>query len=553
MDGVFCHDDPKIVPCDKGYSFFHDLVEKRWAGNGPLHRLCSLSRKMRVKSFVLEELVPNREILEEADAIGQHPDLAGQNVTARASRLSFFRSQPKDWRQLTSQDFLGYAVVVEMRRNGKRLKHKKKPVVYVLESVVRPPTLFLECADGRPRPKSAGNYYVHCIRTFPTLIGKTDDNLPLCLEGSFFCQQNALTHVCAHAALRMAINSSPSINGKKLTNAKINQLLGIRYSDAASLDALRKGLRRAQIEQVVEALGMHSMSFEFPNPERIGYAEYIYPLIESRFPVILGIEGMMGGHVVAVLGHTINSDRWEPQARRGYGSFPLAQYYSSAAWADHFIISDDNYGMYVTLPRDMVRNFVLPEFDPNLHAAMAVGLVPQAVRVNGYDAESLGARVIEWFLAASLGVSPACRWLGFLRGRMKKDGRHVHPTVVCRTVLTDRARYCKEMAAVEDSEGAKLTPAEVQKLRSILPSKFWVSEVSLPDLYTANKHKIGDVIINSASGRDRHRSGDSLVFAWLPGIARCGPRLVNIIPSWSLKGHIRVLRHVDGPLPALEW
>jgi hypothetical protein len=87
------------------------------------------------------------------------------------------------------------------------------------------------------------------------------------------------------------------------------------------------------------------------------------------------------------------------------------------------------------------------------------------------------------------------------------------------------------MAAVEDSEGAKLTPAEVLKLRSVLPRRFWVSEVSLPDLYAANKHKIGDVIIDAAASKDKHSSGDSLVFAWLPGIARYGPGLGNIIPT----------------------
>jgi hypothetical protein len=109
------------------------------------------------------------------------------------------------------------------------------------------------------------------------------------------------------------------------------------------------------------------------------------------------------------------------------------------------------------------------------------------------------------------------------------------------------------MAVVEDSEGAKLTLAEVLKLRSVLPGKFWVTEVSLPDLYTANKHKIGDVIINAATSRDKHRRAESLVFAWLPGIARYGLGLANIIPSWSLKGHIRLFRHLDGPLPTLEW
>jgi hypothetical protein len=124
---------------------------------------------------------------------------------------------------------------------------------------------------------------------------------------------------------------------------------------------------------------------------------------------------------------------------------------------------------------------------------------------------------------------------------------------VCRTVLTSRSRYCKEMASLEDSEGARLAPAELVKLRSVLPGKFWVTEVSLPDLYTANRHKIGDVIIDAAASRKEHRTSASLAFAWLPGIARYGQGLANMIPSWSLKGHIPLLRHTEGPVPALEW
>ena len=558
MEDAFSLCEPRLVPCGEGYSFFHDLVERRWPKNGPLHRLCSLARKMGVQSYVSETLAPNDEIRQEIEAVAKHPDYAGSPVTGRAIRLSFFRSCPKAWQDVTSEDFLGYAVMLELLQDGKRLRHNGRRMAFVLESVVRPPTIFLDASDGRTSAESASNYYVHCTRPFKSVVGIASHSVSLQIDGSFFCQQNGLTHVCVHAALRTAINSSPSIRGprvpEKLTNLKINEILGVDYADKASVGRLRGGLNAKEIEKVVNDMGLYPKSYEFPNHHHIGYAEYVYPLIESRFPVILGVYGQMGGHAIAVLGHTVNSDRWEPQARDGYGAFPLVRYHSSSLWADHFIIADDNVGMHVTLPREMIRNFLVPEFDPNLHASMAVGLVPRTVRVNGYDAEALASRIAEQFLKSTVS-RPGCRWLRFLRGTIDRRGDHHHPTLVCRTVLTTRDCYCQEMAHAKDSEPPHnaLTAGEVELLKRVLPRTIWVTEISLPDLYTANKHKIGDLIIDAGATRDKHQNCDSLVFAWLPGIARCGPGLATVVPDWSLKGHVRLLRHGDRTIPRLEW
>jgi hypothetical protein len=93
------------------------------------------------------------------------------------------------------------------------------------------------------------------------------------------------------------------------------------------------------------------------------------------------------GHVVTVLGHTSNFDRWKPEADRGYGNFPLRPYISSAEWCDHYVINDDNYGMYSTLPSEAIRNFMVPNRNPFPHASMAITIVPKEVTIHGYMAE----------------------------------------------------------------------------------------------------------------------------------------------------------------------
>jgi len=556
MDGVFAKSEPELIPCGVGYSFFHDLIEPNWPENQPLHRLCSLMRKMRAQSFVREDLEPTGEIAEEAQALRSCSEFSGADISVKATRLSFFRECPGAWEEVGEKDFLGYAVVLQPFENGSPVDIRGRKLAYVQECVAAPPAVVLPDQVDGPRVEGVSNYYPHCVAEFSTTIGQEGAAKSLSIEGSFFCQQNALTHVCAHAALRMAINSSPLYPAKKaekLTNKRINELLGIDFSQPRQVEAIRNGLTKGQIEHIVSNFGLQPTSIDFPNNQKIDYAEYIYPMIESKMPVILGLGCRAGGHVVAVLGHTANTDRWEPQARSGYGSFPLTRYHSSASWADHFIISDDNFGMYVTLPRNMVRNFIAPKFNPNVYAETAVGLVPTGIDVSGYDAESLAARAADMLLGRALHESNPCRWLDFLRGEEDTAGQHDHPYLVCRTVLVEADRYCHELFSHTDSEGNEVSAPMRNFVRQQLPERVWVSELSLLDLYSANKTKLGDVLVKADADREAHQSGKSLVFAWLPGVAWFGELLGRQIRDWPLTGHIPFLRHNDGPLPALEW
>ena len=43
--------------------------------------------------------------------------------------------------------------------------------------------------------------------------------------------------------------------------------------------------------------------------------------------------------------------------------------------------------MYGTLPSDMVRNFIVPTKNPNLHVSMAISILPNEVVLTGYEVE----------------------------------------------------------------------------------------------------------------------------------------------------------------------
>ena len=539
----------QLIRCEPAtnHSFFFDLIQSHSPGNKALHRLCSLMRKMKVSAYTREELLPNQEIQEEASAATLR---CGATVTTNAVRLSFFRSCPPtgDWHDLEQQDFLGYAVILTQQLPD----GSSRP--FILESIVRPPSIFISSPATPHGDASVSNYYPHCVREFRSVIGTATDHKQFRIVGNFFCQQNNLTHVCAHAALRMAINSSPRLNMAKLTNQSINHTLGIDHVGRAVGNYNgddRGGVTDPQIQHVIRrltpALDCHYADFN-QNPG-VEYAAFLYPLVESRAPVILAIDGPSVSHVVSVLGHTVNSDRWEPEARQGYGSFPFTQYISSSAWADHFIINDDNLGMYVTLPTQSIHNFIVPKYNPNIHAAMAVGILAPGIIASGYETEMTAALCARSLLHFTQ-PAPGNRWLNCLK---EVAVAHNPPwnALVCRTLLVSKTDYVAHMSSVTDSEGHRLNSPEIASLHSQLPDLFWMTEIALPDLYTANKTKLGDIISRTNPTQQEYIHGDGVIFAWLAGIARGGSGLAGPQVTWSLTGHIPILR--TGPVPALEW
>src|SRR5688500_6783604 len=57
--------------CAQPYSFYHDFIKEYWAGGpsqetaAPIHRLCTLARKMSAQSFVIENGFERTEIRDE--------------------------------------------------------------------------------------------------------------------------------------------------------------------------------------------------------------------------------------------------------------------------------------------------------------------------------------------------------------------------------------------------------------------------------------------------------------------------------------------------------
>lgn len=504
-------------------------------------------RKMRAQWVVREDLAPDQELLDEQEAVMIR---TGGSVELKAVRLTFFRDalEQASWRELNEP--LGYVVLV-----GMKLPNSSR-VCFILESVIRVPTIWMQESANGCRCEPVTNYYVHCCREFETVVGTAAEHRRFKVVGSFFCQQNDLTHVCAHAALRMGINSSPAHVGAKLTNRRINELLDIDHKakHVGKYDAQpgkhgtqpqSKGLTTEQIVRVVREMGWEAQVAEFNSNPAIDYEDYIYPVMESGCPVILGIHGQSTAHVLAVLGHTLNSDRWSPEARHGYGAFPIAPYISTSAWADHFIVSDDNFGMYVTVPTESIRNILVPKFNPNLHASLAIGLVPKGVTTAGYAVEQSAASVATKLIEL-IDPTPANRWLKLLKEPEQK--------IVCRTLLVEKASYIKSMKEAEDEQKRRLTDAELSLLEGLVPERAWLTELSVPNLYTGNKRKLGDIVTIASAPEEQFLKGNNVrPLCWLPGFLLTTQPGSQVSQGWSLFGHVPLFRGACQAPRTLEW
>jgi hypothetical protein len=216
---------------------------------------------------------------------------------------------------------------------------------------------------------------------------------------------------------------------------------------------------------------------------------------------------------------------------------------------DHFILNDDNFGMYTCMPLGYLRNKTLPQYDMTQRATFAFAFLPKNVQVPPYIAENVAVALVrrlrDCFVPAP---APPNRWLARLWEQLEAGtGRGI----VARTVMCSKAQYLDAMKDMHDSDGANQKNWDVL---AAAPNMFWLTELSLPDLYTANKHKIGDVLSDVAPAIVGGQPVVRFIWGWLPGIQIPADPKPGVVPyAWPLTGHVPLLRLPSVLGPYEEW
>ena len=341
------------------------------------------------------------------------------------------------------------------------------------------------------------------------------------VNGYLYAQQNALTNVCAHVALRTAAARFHP-NGD-MSYREMNQLLGIDHVNVKMGEG--NGLTYQQMQQVLEAAGAKCFPADYSNPSANPppFQKYIYGSIESGYPaiVIFGTTDPDGSlHAVPVFGHTLNQDTWVPSADFSY--FKIGEgtkYIPSESWLSMFIAHDDNWGSNYCIPRHYLRPkqsaplgqpMPAPEEAVSQCVAHVISTMPKEVKLNPVRAEIIGAD----YLFTILPQLPPNNnpWAQRLALYAKAH------LLVLRPYLLDPAEYTAHLEKVKDWQGRPVRETLIRDLRTNLTKeRLWMIELSVPELFSANLRKVGEVLVRAEIMPAVDRDLGSFVLARLPG------------------------------------
>jgi hypothetical protein len=121
--------------------------------------------------------------------------------------------------------------------------------------------------------------------------------------------------------------------------------------------------------------------------------------------------------------------------------------------------------------------------------------------------------------------------------------------VVFRPVLVTTTEYASHLGRVEDWSGQRIDPDMVSILEDLPVKTMWMVEISVPELFSANLRKLGEVLIRAEKNPGSERL-KAFFMARLPGyfallrtIKRGEPHFI-FIPSGA-DGHVELFGYEE--------
>lgn len=468
---------PEIINVFRHFSDYN-FCEKRFGGIPPLKRILSQARWHGIKTMIVEK-IPLSEELER-----ENHDLmirtSGDFKEGQAFRISLFSKKIEvenldNIKNLSDEDFIGYAIIRENIFNDANAPKYKNKKYILFESV----TL----------PAISDNYFI-IQNKFKVKIAGSLFNI----IGAPFFQQNDLTHVCAHSSLRTLISLSK--NDSILTPHEINHELKTNFSDCKFGEG--KGLDDSQIIEIIKKNKLSFCNFVGSTSkkyvEKFSYQKCLYTTIESGFPGLLGFETTplegekKKNHMVSVIGYTFNKHAWVPMAGLSYFKMGGKGYIPSESWINNFIIHDDNFGSYYFLPYDYLK---LEDI------RFCLGTLPDIIKSEPNEIEPIGLFFLDKILIRlneDVDEGELSRKFPWLYRLLKY---HSNERAILNTILIKKSSYLKHLSQMESWEGKKIDKKSINMYKKFLPNSFWMVEVSIPELFSANRRKLGEILIRS--------------------------------------------------------
>ncbi len=454
----------------------------------------------------------------------------GSGVTSEVFRMSFFTKPFKTRHGLrfaSNNDLIGYVIIKNDTVPGNGSVNR------VYESVIR--------------PSRHDNNFIKGQQNWACRTGDLVRHIP----GYVYAQQNDMTNVCAHVALRTcAARFHPDGD---MSYREMNRLVGVDHKKRKAGGSDGEGLTSDEMVSIMEAAGARCFAADYtttvtpPAP----FHKYLYGSIESGFPAIV-VFGLASGtddyHAVPIFGHTFNEDTWVPRAEFSYFRIgPGTQYVPSESWLSMFVAHDDNWGSNYCIPRRYLHTkrscsqlSRSPQLCPEERGgvAYAISTVPKQVKLSPIRAEVIGADYL-FTILPQIPASPTA-W-------DKRLARYANAhMLVLRTILVSGKDYVRHLNSAWDWDYNRIRKDMVQAIAPHLRDEmYWLVELSMPELFSANHRKAGEVLIRAQVEPGHTRDFRNFVFCRLPGYfalydggGPSNPRY-QFVPS-GVQGHVRL-------------
>lgn len=452
-------------------------LSNKWGDSKALRQILFLMEAEGCKLAYTTQVDDNDDYILDCTLLG--------DKEAHLIRCDFFKNDT-----ISENNFLGY---LEIRPNN-----KEYPIYGA----------FIKIPESNLHKLS---YFITCIEGYEYSPIYSSEKLKL--KGTFFSQRDGKIGQCAHASLRMV----SYYNKKLIAIHKIKKMIS---ENGPSI-----GLDPGQTEQVLKGLGYYPKIYYFNEPEMHSKnesggkqkkkldaqspEEIIYMYLESQIPVLVDFgtkrckSNQALDHTVLILGHTFDSYTWWPLVqKRYYKKLPYGGYLKSSSWIN-FIGHDDNFGAYLTIPKDYLKI-------KRVYIPLSYQLKIFAEMVNPLVIAALKRERIKEILTATNSI-----WSNsFLRHLKEKS-------LLLRTFLIDKNSFIEKINQTNIS--GKMKEFYNNPMLFNPPDNFWLTEISIPEIFAHQRHCLGIVITNpnpnfNVTSRNIYKKSDELIkYYHLPG------------------------------------
>lgn len=467
---------------ERPFSLF-DFAEQYLGGTAPIRRFLTLGRQRKAVSMVVESVPAEGGVESENEALEQIYQDYKNPVLLRVSFWKNSISAVEDLQNCENEHCVGYALI---KRDVIPSQHINRWQIF--ESVVRmyPHT----------------HNFSRVLHQFEFKVGKCDFAIPGCL----YAQQNGLNKACAQVALRSMI--ATRLGDPDVSCEKINQ-----YAAEAGPVVPGDGLDTKQISHVLERFGIKHDAIDYHRSpdlkDDFPYEKLVYSGIESGAGALLvfGTSGPKAkpneAHIVPCYGHTFNEDAWGPQAENAYFRIgETIQYIPSRSWCSSFIAHDDNFGSNLCIPMSLLKSE---------QVIYAVELLPDGFAYSGAEAEVASA---DYFYSLLPELPDAViqnnAWVRRLIHYVANQ------QLILRSVSVTREAYIESLKVAKDWDGIHESESTIKSLSGRLPELMWMVEVTVPEIFSTNKRKLGEILLDAGQELKPEINGESFILARFP-------------------------------------